>query len=577
MDYPELFYKIAQGAYRLILHFDWTITFLVVVVSFVLLMRIPAIQPLISDLIGRLRKLNVTGYVESEFDPQKKTEPEPEDKAQDNIQKAVLVKEEKTDEEDAIAEEVGEYDPGADSENDEVSSLQKAWRHFFKKEYEPAKAILDEVIKTTDSEDEKCEAKVIRLVINRKLGKGNYIEELQALTEEFDNHFLPFNSLGFAYSQVKDYDKSVSAFLEASKRADAENKVGILISAAEVMQEKGDLEKAYDFLKEHIGDCHNNKDKANILKELGNICAKKKNPEEMYGYYEKSLEINPEDDTLRFKLAMQYSENKQHELSLYHYKISRQDNGVLNNSGVEYKALGMPLRSIKYYKAAFDDCNSLSGSNLAHELMDAGFLTEAKEILEKASQYEDVSPAVHSAKSRLGKLSEDDGEQAKEDRVLATAEKRKTIRIEYNEALTDDEVVIPVGMWKSSTLSGDIYITISQSDETVEGVIYRKANHLLGNFTTTELYSFSGSVEGRAMKIHTQYEKKPGLSLREAYSQRTKKGTGYLTISSDTNQIDGYILDFPDEGGFEMVETEMCSPNETIKMAKTINDYASED
>ena len=75
--------------------------------------------------------------------------------------------------------------------------------------------------------------------------------------------------------------------------------------------------------------------------------------------------------------------------------------GTLNNLGVLCKSVGLPFKSVDYYKKAADEDHTLAMANLAYLLMDAGFHHEAAAEILRANQLPDSHENVASMKAQL--------------------------------------------------------------------------------------------------------------------------------------------------------------------------------
>jgi len=84
--------------------------------------------------------------------------------------------------------------------------------------------------------------------------------------------------------------------------------------------------------------------------------------------------------------------------------------GALNNLGVAYQNLTMPIHAVSAYQKAVEEGTTLASANLAYLLMNAGFANEAQQILDKAKSSTQVHANVGSALATLSqkKSSEDD-------------------------------------------------------------------------------------------------------------------------------------------------------------------------
>ena len=112
-------------------------------------------------------------------------------------------------------------------------------------------------------------------------------------------------------------------------------------------------------------------------------------------------------------------------LSIHCYlQALRFDNGdgaALNNLGVKYAELNLPLLAAKRYRDAIERGNTLAAGNLASRYLRAGFETEAKALVEEAQKHEDVAVKVAEVAAEISSASSKEQEKLDEIRVGAGA------------------------------------------------------------------------------------------------------------------------------------------------------------
>ena len=133
----------------------------------------------------------------------------------------------------------------------------------------------------------------------------------------------------------------------------------------------------------------NIKEKFENLKKLAELYREDNNIDSQISALEKALEIKPNDQGTLFDLAYAYSQNKQDNLAILHYKslvnIDPTHQNAFNNLGVAYGKLNFRFSQIKSFNQAFELDNTLAASNLAQQYIAAGFEKEARSILEEAN------------------------------------------------------------------------------------------------------------------------------------------------------------------------------------------------
>ena len=175
---------------------------------------------------------------------------------------------------------------------------------------------------------------------------------------------------------------------------------------------------------------------------------------------ERMLELNSQDDSVRFDLAYAYSQNSKNELALQHYKLIHSSNrsGIAwNNMGVAYGNLGMPVKAISSFQLAAEKGDTLARSNLAQKYLSAGFVKEAKSQIDEAMKIEDYHKNVASSLSRIKEIG--DEETAKEKEIEGKIDSRNEFYKIVGHALTLVPIDSIAGLWKGP----DCQIAITQN------------------------------------------------------------------------------------------------------------------
>lgn len=232
---------------------------------------------------------------------------------------------------------------------------------------------------------------------------------------------------------------------------------------------------------------------------------------------EKSLEYDSHDLHVRFEVARAYSDADLHELSVLHYVILLQTSPrysyALNNLGVEYDNLKMPTLAVSAYSQSIDQGNTLSAANLANAYLNAGFVDDAKRILDEAIDMEDVHKNVPLSLGNIARRQLAD-EEAKE-RSISNAQEQQQFAFEYARAYFASSNIQATfsGLWQTN--DGDQF-TVTQHGTKILGQWER--------FGTT--FTFEGVVRGRALEGVTVSRKEKNSYYS---SKDIEKGEGYLS------------------------------------------------
>ena len=222
-------------------------------------------------------------------------------------------------------------------------------------------------------------------------------------------------------------------------------------------------------------------EKCKIYDYLSDVTKILKENELFVVFSEKTLSLDPSNNSLRFDLARKYSDMDKAALSLYHYKIltkNNPDSANLNNQGVAYSELKeLPAKEANSYKKASEKGSTIAMGNLAQKLLNEGFLEEANEKIKKArlaKAFKESDTAKPLA--RLSSIPE--GEEKREKEILESVKKERQFSLEYAEAYsTNFELndtlsgewaskhgVLKINLKPGTILSGENTENIPESD-----------------------------------------------------------------------------------------------------------------
>jgi len=151
---------------------------------------------------------------------------------------------------------------------------------------------------------------------------------------------------------------------------------------------------------------------------------------EALGAFEKALEIDPSNASLRFHVAYEYSQLKLQSLALAHYEAleSQGETGVtINNLGAALHDLGLPMLGTDYYLRAAKQGVAIACGNLASRLLDAGFIEEAERWITEGEKLDPTNPRVTGAAARVQRERETESSQ-REDLLSEGLRLRAVIR-----------------------------------------------------------------------------------------------------------------------------------------------------
>lgn len=289
----------------------------------------------------------------------------------------------------------------------------------------------------------------LRIVFDR----GGDLKKLEQLSAEFPANSEIIINLAVCYLHYGEQAKAASAYERAADTVgDVAREITILGNAALCHHRAGNkpqslaLETRMRQRANELG-----QGEIEVLTAVRELAEAKKEDDAQLAALERLLELNPADDETRFSLAYKYSEMGRDDLAVYHYsRIPRANRSRIawNNLGVSLNVLGLPIESVAAYRKAEGLGETLAMSNLAHKFLDAGFLQEAKDVLDSALKVKDHHKNIDKA---LGIV--ENAKEAESKKETANMEKAKPVSEYYRQFGRSLAKPLPIediaGKWKA--------------------------------------------------------------------------------------------------------------------------------
>jgi tetratricopeptide (TPR) repeat protein len=242
---------------------------------------------------------------------------------------------------------------------------------------------------------------------------------------------------------------------------------------------------------------------------------------------QKAIEYKPNDTQLRFDAARSFGDSNFNALALMNYqtllRFEPDNAGALNNIGIVYGAMKMPARQSDSYKKAFEKGLTIAAANLAYEYMNAGFMDEATEILNKAKEKEDVHPNVGNALAAAANKKQE--ESTMEQEALEAAREQRQFVLSFAQAYFSEPSTNPQyeGSW--------------HFPDGVEAAIRRKDSEL-------EI-TWERNDEAVIMTLRTQNRGAlvTKYSRKERFLPTSLGDKGYAYLSEDDQHMSIMVLD----------------------------------
>lgn len=260
----------------------------------------------------------------------------------------------------------------------------------------------------------KAAFEALRLHFKRALGQGTHLKELVALSEQYPENGWIHYFLGKAYEEYKEYGKAADQFEKSASLLPKEERWLSWVCDAAIARSKSGAKNGERWLLERVSGVLKDIPNAyiTVLGALKEITESMAEEDKLLAYSESLLDLQPDDHALRFVLAHKYSVLNQNALALFHYSRiphAMRDAGDWNNMGVAYSSLDLNGKAVSAYRASEAIGGTLAMSNLAHKLIEAGFLKEADEICEKAVKIPDYDKQIGTAISGVKSTREKEG------------------------------------------------------------------------------------------------------------------------------------------------------------------------
>lgn len=337
--------------------------------------------------------------------------------------------------------------------------------------------------------------------------------------------------LAQCYYHTDDFTNAIKYFDKTLQSAnEGPIVINSIISAADCLFNLGKRSEAYLKLINHIEENSSSKDNVILYESLAGLYSKASEKALQMAALEKVIECKPNDTDLLFKIAYAYNADEigkfSDRLALLHYSkllsYNPNDSMALNNIGVAYTSLGMPAKSVHFYRKAIDLNNTLAMANLAQIFLNSGMETEAEELLTLARRQDDVHSMVGQAIVRLSEIREK--EEKTKERSLSSARECQVFILKFSNA------------WFETKFSEAKFNGVWYFDEVTEIELIQTGNEVTAKWTNNSDHAITGRVCNHGWQF--------------TYARETKYSTyesiGYGYIVPEQNKI--FLMELDNEG-----------------------------
>jgi hypothetical protein len=385
-------------------------------------------------------------------------------------------------------------------------------------------------------------------------GQAAGLEALKALVKENPDSPEPLSAMSTCFYHFQEYEKSAEYALKAAHLAPQEDALDYFVSAAKALRRAN---KPRDALKILLEACKRasspGASNVSVRKELYALLKDKKDSYVAFAIAEWTLHENPGAQDFRFSLAYDYEDEDLDDLSLFHYRILRENDpnyeNVLNNLGVAFSKLSLPILSADLYAEAYKKGNTLAADNLARRYLEGGLTSDAANLVKEAMKQENYEPKLPGTLAAIDVNRKE--EEGREKSFLGEAEKHRHFLLKLGEGYAQDTPALD-GTWRfpdadiplrltDGILKGETQVKVNVSPPSY-GALYGTA---AATGQQTRKVHFTGNVEGRTCKFQLESQNVDTgrlASIGEILGGGPPVREGYIAFSTDGTSAEVCVL-----------------------------------
>lgn len=449
---------------------------------------------------------------------------------------------------------------------------------YSENDYEKAQEVFREKVEPKLDVNEKLEWKAVVLRISNEIGDVRALEKLETMVKENETNARLRRQLAIRYRQMGVFDKAKEQFSLAQDNLDINDErerdliVDCYVGSSWCSADDNEYIDAIDRLKQLLRRNELQAQRSKILRAMADIAKDKDEVDDFILYAELALNTDPFHTDTRFNVAYAYSKKGYEKLALLHYRklldISPRNAIALNNIGVCYGNLKLKGKSVSSYLRSAEEKETLGMSNLAYNYLDAGFVNNARELIDEANKLSaegiEVNPRVGRVFGKLKDLKEN--EDKSESKFLKEAEQERQFCLKYSEAKLS-ETSASINDWRGSweTPWGGAEIELDKGTNSFQIKLHTKEEDHLATALARRVYPFgllqpqkvykerniiidgriSGLTGRYTIKIDDANEPPTLLTAGKLYS-----ATGYMIIAQTCERIEIMEKTFDDKTEF---------------------------
>ena len=338
-------------------------------------------------------------------------------------------------------------------------------------------------------------------------GFASGLRDLKQLETEHPEEWGYTEAIAHCQLQAGDLEEASQTYQRAARKAAPANRASDLLNAAKALHDLKRWAEARTLLLDAVETAEDGVKLAVYFALYDNLRSEER-PAEAFGVGEYSLNENSAQTNLHFRLGYDYDQDGWKELSLFHYKsiveYDPEADAALNNMGVTYDSLIMPISSVRQQIESMELGNTLAAANIAAAYLRAGFVADADRVLAKAIAIPDHDVLVDQVQADLKRNVASEDAEDKEVRIKAI-EQRGFFK-KLGGAVINPHRYPIAGKWKFPFGEIDFRITGEQLKGSAIKDVKASSFALLlgdpgGKKDRTESYQLRGTLTGRVCEF----------------------------------------------------------------------------
>lgn len=418
-----------------------------------------------------------------------------------------------------LADELSELEPTTRDE-----WRDKMWAASRAGDQQGVETAYQEMQEAEQDETQMLKNKATYLYIRYRNGYGAALNQLKELSERPEAAAVAHFAMGMCFEDAADFAEAAEQYARsADMRDEPEERALATLRSASCLYKAGKKEEAFSALGSEIAKQNDPGTLSALYEGLASLYQLGDDHELRAFALEKALQATPNDTTVRFGVAYSYAQEQFQPLSLFHYKtlldFDADHAAALNNIGVAYEAMEMPIRAQRSYKQAVAHENTLASANLAYEYMRIGCHEEASKVLNQAMVKDNVHPNVGAALAAMSQ--QEEAEALRERAALESARGQRRFLLEFAEAYFVQDEACPLfeGEWR---FPDGTPLTLSQQSGSLEASWMREGDK----------YRLVGPARYRGAKVSIQ-KMQYGIIDKDLEVGFKDHAQGYVYISRD--------------------------------------------